>query len=220
MGRDTGAPLTGWPLSHRFARMPLSSLGPYSRLLCSAAILVATQAALASGVDSHTFATVAPTEAGALSLPTIVTADHSDSHLVDSEVAVVPEPSVSDRATALVDHALALVGVRYRWGGNTPQTGLDCSGLVRYVFHEALGEDLPRRAIEISRLGERIGRNELKPGDLIFFRTLRRRVSHVGIYLGDGQFIHAPARGQLVRVESLDVPYWGTRYSGARRIEP
>jgi len=180
-----------------------------------------TQTALASGVDSHTFAAVAPTEAGALSLPAIATAgNQTDAHPIESEVTVVPEPSVSDRAATLVDHALALIGVKYRWGGNTPKTGLDCSGLVRYVFHEALGEDLPRRAIEISRLGERIGRNELKPGDLIFFRTLRRRVSHVGIYLGDGQFIHAPARGQLVRVESLDAPYWETRYSGARRIEP
>lgn len=207
--------------------MPFSRCRPLSRLFCFAAIVVATQTAWAQGVGGHTepaFAAVVPSEANAISLPPGAAVATPLLQAIDPKIDATstPEPDsdMSDRAALLVEHALALVGVKYRWGGNSPATGLDCSGLVRYVFHDALGEDLPRRAIEISRLGERIGRQELKPGDLIFFRTLRRTISHVGIYLGDGQFIHAPARGQLVRVESLDVPYWGSRYSEARRIEP
>ena len=206
--------------------MPFSRCSPLSRLFCFAAIVVATQTAWAkNGGDTQAaFPAVAPSDANAISLPPGAAVAPPQLQSIDAKSVSVatsgPGPDMSDRAALLVEHALALVGVKYRWGGNSPATGLDCSGLVRYVFRDALGEDLPRRAIEISRLGERIGRQELQPGDLIFFRTLRRTISHVGIYLGDGQFIHAPARGQLVRVESLDVPYWGSRYSEARRIEP
>jgi cell wall-associated NlpC family hydrolase len=119
----------------------------------------------------------------------------------------------------LVGSALALIGVHYRRAGESPQTGFDCSGFVRYVFHDAAGLDLPHRAFEISRLGVRVARDELRPGDVIFFNTLRRAFSHVGIYIGDGQFVHAPASGGNVRVESLDVPYWTKRFNGARRID-
>jgi cell wall-associated NlpC family hydrolase len=122
-------------------------------------------------------------------------------------------------AHSAVGAALTLIGVHYRRGGETPQTGLDCSGLVRYVYHEAMGLDLPRRALEMSRLGIRVARDQLRPGDLIFFNTLRRVASHVGIYIGDGRFVHAPTAGGTVRVESLEVPYWTTRFNAARRIE-
>ena len=114
--------------------------------------------------------------------------------------------------------ALALLGVGYRFGGDSPQDGLDCSGLVRHVFHEALGLVLPRRAEQISRAGEDIDPRQLKPGDLVFFNTLRRAFSHVGIYIGDNQFVHAPSRGGQVRVEALDRPYWLARFDGARRL--
>ncbi len=118
----------------------------------------------------------------------------------------------------LVIRSLALLGVQYRLGGNSPETGLDCSGLVRHVFREALGLVLPRRSEEISRTGQAIAANELKPGDLVFFNTVRRAFSHVGIYIGNNQFVHAPSRGGQVRVENIDKQYWQTRFNGGRRL--
>ena len=126
--------------------------------------------------------------------------------------------STTDRATDLVVRALALIGVHYRRGGNAPDTGFDCSGMVRYVYRNAFGLDLPRRTEDISRVGEHIGRDQLRPGDLVFYNTLRHTFSHVGIYLGDNRFIHAPASGGAVRVEDMDQAYWVHRFSGARRV--
>jgi cell wall-associated NlpC family hydrolase len=103
-------------------------------------------------------------------------------------------------------------------GGNTPESGLDCSGLVRHVFKQAWGTVLPRTAEEISKVGEQVDRQELRPGDLVFFNTLRRTFSHVGIYLGDNKFIHSPSAGGQVRIESMDLAYWKARFNGARRI--
>ena len=125
---------------------------------------------------------------------------------------------ITERATDLVVRALSLVGVHYRHGGNTPDTGFDCSGMVRYVFQNAFGLDLPRRAEELSRVGAQVGRSDLKPGDLVFYNTLRRTFSHVGIYLGDNRFIHAPASGGAVRVEDMGQSYWSNRFNGARRV--
>jgi cell wall-associated NlpC family hydrolase len=121
-------------------------------------------------------------------------------------------------ASGLIEHALSFMGVKYRRGGSKPESGLDCSGLVGLVFRDVSGLELPRRAEEISRLGQRVSRGELQPGDLIFFNTVRRTISHVGIYLGDGQFIHAPASGGRVRIESIELPYWIKHFSAARRI--
>lgn len=127
----------------------------------------------------------------------------------------------SDTTTAgteLVLRALSLLGVNYKFGGSSPDTGLDCSGLVRHVFREAAGLGLPRRAVDISKAGEVIRKDELKPGDLVFFNTLRRAFSHVGIYIGNGQFVHAPSRGGGVRVEDMSDRYWRKRFNGARRM--
>jgi cell wall-associated NlpC family hydrolase len=118
----------------------------------------------------------------------------------------------------LVDEAMGYLGIRYRRGGSTPETGLDCSGLVMNVFRNAVGLDLPRTATEMSRVGESVKRQELKPGDLVFFNTMRRTFSHVGIYLGDGQFVHSPSRGGKVRVEDMASSYWAKRFTGARRV--
>lgn len=127
--------------------------------------------------------------------------------------------SVTGRASELVLRAVDMLGIRYRRGSNTPERGLDCSGLVQYVFRESWGKELPRTAAEISRVGERVDINELRPGDLVFYNTLRRGFSHVGIYLGDSQFIHAPAAGGKVRIESMNLSYWKKRFNGARRIQ-
>jgi cell wall-associated NlpC family hydrolase len=125
---------------------------------------------------------------------------------------------ITNRASELAVQALSMLGINYRYGGTSPETGLDCSGLVRYVFKEAWGKDLPRTSAEISRIGEQVDKVNLKPGDLVFYNTLRRGFSHVGIYLGDGKFIHSPSAGGQVRIEDMDLAYWKKRFNGARRM--
>nr|WP_235548402.1 C40 family peptidase [Noviherbaspirillum sp. Root189] len=144
--------------------------------------------------------------------------------------AVEPQASVSpsgplaklhgftNRASELAMQAMSMIGIRYKYGGNAPESGLDCSGLVRYVFRKTSGTELPRTSEEISRVGEKIDSADLQPGDLVFYNTLRRGFSHVGIYLGDNKFIHAPRAGAEVRVERMDIGYWKKRFNGARRI--
>ena len=121
-------------------------------------------------------------------------------------------------AQDLASFALGLAGVEYRFGGSTPERGLDCSGLVHYVFEHVTGMALPRTAKALSRLGTKVSLGDLEPGDLVFFNTHRFAFSHVGIYLGEDRFIHAPASGGEVRVESLRADYWVRRYNGARRV--
>jgi cell wall-associated NlpC family hydrolase len=121
-------------------------------------------------------------------------------------------------ADGVVFQALALLGVHYRAGGRAPATGFDCSGLVRHVFLEAQGVSLPDTSREMSRVGATVRRESMQPGDLVFYNTLKRAFSHVGIYLGDNRFIHAPSTGSEVRIENMDSPYWATRFNGARRI--
>ena len=123
-----------------------------------------------------------------------------------------------ESAQGLASAALDLIGIRYKWGGNTPETGLDCSGLVRYVFQQVTGVTLPRTAKDISRLGTEVAIADLQPGDLVFFNTRRFAFSHVGIYLGNNQFVHAPRRGREVEVATLDSGFWQRRFDGARRM--
>mgnify|MGYP002377476479 FL=1 len=124
----------------------------------------------------------------------------------------------TNAAQDVILQGLKLVGVRYRLGGNDESSGLDCSGFVRLVFKDSLGAQLPRTAAEMSEVGQRIDVSQLKPGDLVFFNTMRRTFSHVGIYLGDNHFLHAPRTGAEVRVENMEDSYWIKRYNGARRI--
>src|ERR1700761_5081977 len=126
---------------------------------------------------------------------------------------------MAGKAGDVVVGALNMIGVRYRWGGDTPDSGLDCSGFVRYVFQDTLGMALPRRAEEMSRVGEKVRVSDLKPGDLVFFNTMRRTFSHVGIYIGDNKFVHSPSTGSTIRVDDMDSGYWEQRFQGARRID-
>ena len=132
------------------------------------------------------------------------------------------QPSFFERYTNaaqdVILQGLKLVGVRYRFGGNDEDSGLDCSGFVRLVFKDSIGASLPRTAREMSEVGQQVDTSQLKPGDLVFFNTMRRTFSHVGIYLGDNHFLHAPRTGAEVRVENMDSSYWMKRYNGARRI--
>jgi cell wall-associated NlpC family hydrolase len=126
--------------------------------------------------------------------------------------------TVSDQASNLVVGAMGFLGVPYRFGGNNSQTGFDCSGFVRAMYDKSMGLLLPRQAAEQAAATEKIDRSELKPGDLVFFNTMRRAFSHVGIYIGDGKFIHATRTGSSVRVEDMNESYWQRRFDGARRV--
>ncbi len=132
--------------------------------------------------------------------------------------ATAPMIRVTDRASTVALQALAYLGVPYRTAGLSPQTGFDCSGLVAYVYREGAGMALPRNSFDLSRVGQAIERAALRPGDLVFYNTQHRDYSHVGIYLGEDRFIHAPASGGEVRVENLRADYWIRRYNGARRV--
>ena len=125
-----------------------------------------------------------------------------------------------DQASDIAIHALGLVGTPYRYGGNTPDSGFDCSGLVGYVFQTALGINLPRVSRDMARKtdAELIkSREDLKQGDLVFFGH-RGRVNHVGIYVGEGRFLHSPSTGKDVRVDSLVTGYWSAKFMQARRV--
>jgi len=125
--------------------------------------------------------------------------------------------SPQQRSEALLVALMAL-GVDYRNGGRSPATGFDCSGLVAHVFEEAYGIRLPRTTLGQSEAGRSVSLGELEPGDLVFYNTLGRPYSHVGIYIGEEKFVHAPKSGAAVRVESLTTSYWSKRFNGARRI--
>jgi cell wall-associated NlpC family hydrolase len=126
--------------------------------------------------------------------------------------------TVAARTSDLVVTAIGFLGVPYRRGGNSADTGFDCSGFVRAMYNQTVGHLLPRRAEEQAAATEKIDRRDLKPGDLVFFNTMRRTFSHVGIYVGEGKFIHSPKPGAEVRVEDMTGSYWQRRFTGARRV--
>jgi cell wall-associated NlpC family hydrolase len=178
--------------------------------------LLAIVVAASSLQVSHVLAQSAEQESVAAPAPT-TSANRFTS--VASQLASSMSTTVVDGTEALIDNAMQLIGVRYRWGGNTPQSGLDCSGFVRYVFNDTFGFLLPRKSAQMSKVGMEVGKEELRPGDLVFFNTMRHAFSHVGIYVGDNKFIHAPSRGKSIRVDDMTKIYWEKRYNGARRME-
>ena len=128
--------------------------------------------------------------------------------------------TVAGRAGDLVVNAMGFLGVPYKRGGNSAETGFDCSGFVRAIYQQTVGMVLPRRADQQAASTQVIDKKELQPGDLVFFNTMRRTFSHVGIYVGDGKFIHSPRSGSEVRVEDMRQSYWQRRFDGARRVTP
>ncbi len=127
--------------------------------------------------------------------------------------------SVGNKASELVVTAMGFLGVPYKFGGTTAETGFDCSGFVQAMYQKTVGLILPRQAEQQAAATEKIDRADLQPGDLVFFNTMRRAFSHVGIYIGDGKFIHSPRSGFDVRVEDMGLSYWRQRFDGARRVE-
>ncbi len=142
-----------------------------------------------------------------------------------TETAPAPEAAQSTIETRhlagvsdMLNYAMNLIGINYKYGGGQPSTGFDCSGYVSHVFRQMAGLSLPHNALAMSRLGKKISPDELKPGDLVFFNTLKRSFSHVGIYVGNNRFIHAPSSGGGVEVVSMQDKYWVQRFNGARRL--
>ena len=118
----------------------------------------------------------------------------------------------------ILSEALSQLGTPYHYGGASPATGFDCSGLITYSAERSVGLKLPRNAAGLATVGSRIDRDDLRPGDLVFFDTMGSRYSHVGIYLGADRFVHSPSTGGVVRIDDMTVDYWSSRYTGARRI--
>lgn len=131
-------------------------------------------------------------------------------------VAQAPAPAPVHEE--LLFHAFSLVGTPYRWGGSSPETGFDCSGLINYVFRETAGVSLPRTTAELNQLPNAAPSNALRPGDLVLFSTRGKRVDHAGIYVGDGRFLHAPSSGGHVRIDDLQASYWQRSFKSARRV--
>lgn len=117
--------------------------------------------------------------------------------------------------------ALSMIGTPYKFGGNKPEKGMDCSGFVRHVYKESSDVTLPRTAKDMSQTGEDVAESNLQPGDLVFFNTRKKPFTHVGIYAGNGEFVHASSRrSKQVTVSHLNDTYWSSRYNGARRVLP
>jgi cell wall-associated NlpC family hydrolase len=155
-----------------------------------------------------------------LTLPVLLALTAALPASADESTAPSLAESVKSRAEPLLK-ALSLLGTPYKFGGNNPDKGLDCSGFVKHVYKESADLNLPRSAAEMSRLGEDVSQAELKPGDLVFFNTRRQPNSHVGIYAGDGTFVHASSsRTKQVTVSRINEKYWATRFNGARRVLP
>ena len=127
--------------------------------------------------------------------------------------------SVTHNTSGIINAAMGMIGIRYRFGGSSAETGFDCSGFVRAIYQDTVGHLLPRKAAEQAQVTKKIDKKELKPGDLVFFNTMRRTFSHVGIYVGNGEFIHSPRKGKSVRVENMNSSYWAKRFNGARRVD-
>ena len=126
----------------------------------------------------------------------------------------------SDSADELIGSAMGLLGVAYRYGGTSASTGFDCSGFMQHIFRRSMGLNLPRTSAEQAKMGVGVSRGELQPGDMVFFRTMGRgRISHVGLYIGNDRFIHAPRTGKRIEITSLSNKYWNTKYAFARRVK-
>ena len=169
---------------------------------------------------------ISPLKSSAMRIPSIILAAALAASLGIAhaeEAPAVEAPGFLAQAGVAVQDvlmsALSLSGTPYKFGGNSPETGFDCSGFVRYVFSQAVNLTLPHGARAISQLGKSIPVEQLQPGDLVFFNTLKQAFSHVGIYLGDGRFIHAPSSGGGVHIVNMNDTYWAKRFNGARRLD-
>ena len=205
----------------KLSKSPTPTAATRSATASTAAAASTTAAAAAAATTATTAAAAtASTAAAAAAASALMSGGATLGPPVAVAAATAPSgtSASTDFAAEVVFRALSLLGVNYRFGGNSPAAGLDCSGLVRLVFSEVTGLTLPRRSDEMSRVGGSVDKSELQPGDLVFFNTLRMPFSHVGIFIGNGQFVHSPSSGSSVRVENMNLSYWQSRFNGARRL--
>ena len=187
-------------------------------LCCAAVLCFASAGAIAQEAAGKTVAGSGPTAAPAVAKVRPVFGDLSGLQVADDVVVVDQAPqTLSTRIQGVLAKAMTLLGTPYRWGGVTPDGGFDCSGLVGYVFRTAIGLDLPRVSRQMVSAGQAVDRAQLIPGDLVFFGR-RGKVNHVGIYMGEGRFLHAPRTGRDVTVSDLDNGYWAGKFMAARRV--
>ncbi len=197
------------PSRRPFSPASVVPFAPMSKWLCSILIVFATAA--------H----AAPPEANTDEIDRLLADKGFLSQLGQVRHSVSDKAhTVADRASDLVVNAMGFLGVPYKRGGNSAETGFDCSGFVRAIYQQTVGMVLPRRADQQAASTQVFDKKELQPGDLVFFNTMRRTFSHVGIYVGDGKFIHSPRSGSEVRVEDMRQSYWQRRFDGARRVTP
>ena len=214
----------------KLSKSPTPTAATRSATASTAAAASTTAAAAAAATTATTAAAATTATTAAAATASTAAAAAAASALMSGGATLGPPVAVAaatapsgtsastDFAAEVVFRALSLLGVNYRFGGNSPAAGLDCSGLVRLVFSEVTGLTLPRRSDEMSRVGGSVDKSELQPGDLVFFNTLRMPFSHVGIFIGNGQFVHSPSSGSSVRVENMNLSYWQSRFNGARRL--
>lgn len=198
-------------------------------LICAATLpivisLPASAAEPASPTDTAQVQSAAPTLEPASDSPSANAAPSTPAQPPASTASAEATPAATGRfahyrqqMSKLLGQGMEHLGTPYRRGG-TSESGFDCSGLVYRVFSDAIGLNLPRSSREMARVGEKVAPGDLKPGDLVFFKTVRRTISHVGIYVGNHQFLHSPASGGEVRVDDMHESYWATRFAAARRM--
>lgn len=193
--------------------MPSKRMNAFFSLAFLASCSCSAWAAPTSGFDIGAWEMDAPSALATTAAPL------SGSLLAISELAAPAEisPARTGLRKLLADFAVTLRDIRYRRGGREPSTGFDCSGFVRYVFRHTLQEDLPSDSASQFLAGAKVDRKDMKTGDLVFFRTRGKRISHVGIYLDNGRFIHSPSTGKSVSISNLDETYWAKRFAGAKR---
>ena len=180
--------------------------------VCSAAALLA--------LPAHAQRVEPVPAVSAQALPAVPAAPAGATQAAPATILGLAADNLAERTESLVDTAMRVIGASYRWRSDEKASGFEAGTFVRHVFKDAVGFLLPVGVENLGRMGEAVRAIDLKPGDLVFFNTMRRTFSHVGIYLGNNKFIHAPARGSEVRVDDLQSAYWDRRFEGARRITP
>lgn len=181
--------------------------------------LILTTALLTLVASNFCFADNKSMSANQMQVETALAVSNATDNVSTSTEADEQSASWSGKAQEVLINALSLTGIKYRYGGKSPETGFDCSGFVRYVFMQATNLSLPPTARAISQIGRAVSKDKLQPGDLVFFNTLKSTFSHVGIYIGDNRFIHSPRTGGVVRVENMNEAYWTKNYNGAKRVD-
>jgi cell wall-associated NlpC family hydrolase len=150
--------------------------------------------------------------------PASAQANDSLNNFIDSLTSGQTQAQTFDKAESLIAKAKNFIGLPYRFGGTSPTSGFDCSGFMQYVYKQTANIDLPRTSSSMAQVGQRVPRSDLRPGDMVFFSLSGGRISHVGMYVGEGRFIHSPSTGKSIQITALNSGYWADKFVTARRV--